>query len=1187
METRQRLVSSFRTKLILVLAAWVTIAGALAEARSEEPPRIVRQTGHSAAVQVLTASADGAFVLSGDAAGTMKVWDVATDTAVAEYNFGGEVKIRAAAFHPLRSELVALSISDIRYELQKVMLFDLRKGHEIVAWPGSSADLAFSPDGRYLAGKNFSAVSLWDVDAYKFVVGLRGADGRGIGFRDNTTLVYRDEPGIRLMSVSDGSTKAVLPSKDGKDFVILADGRRLLDLRRDTVVLWDLDRGLPIAEPHALPSNDRVAAAADGAIAFAVRDSAYLRGDTRYLVTMLLGTDLTSVTGISGLTGIADALLYHEGVLYLGQRDGRIRRWRVEANGLLSFSPDLGHWSPFVAALAVSADQRLIALGDSEGVVDVFDAVSGIRRYYDPHRARPIAPDPNFGSTGTKGISQQFIVGGRKPGPPVVGLRFERNGYTLWVAYRDGTVRIIEPISMTPIVENGSEETVQGRLVLDAGGQITATAGNSLIRWLGASAGEKAFSLGDAKATYNDTAIDPKSGTVVVLGGNDMQAFAADGTPLSRIGSAAAYCVLPIGGNIFLAPTGKNAFSRFNARSGEVIEDREIPLGFVRQQACATNGRRAAFGDSNGRLVLFDLNGNGSIVRSQIHETNRGVTSLAWVDGVDLLAVGGANGAVEFLDPETGGLQWRLTNLGRAGWIFDGPSGIFDAPHENWSDIVFTQRDDRLKSVSNGQMLFAALTPGLLELALKSPKEIGDTAVVMEKTPSRAPGVIFLAPAPTIEISGGTSGGGTMTLTGGGRSFEIPSISIGEAEGVVVANKKLPSEAPVLVRIHVTDSGSGIGACRLLRNRQVVRFFPPPQGSPAEIMHEARIHLRPGQSELSAFCFTTDNVPGVAKRMTVATENAESPVGTAYIIAIGIDTYRNPALKLKYAGADADLFGGVVHGALNDNGRYASVVPLILKDSHATRNMLSGIFDKLAGEMTPNAAATSASSIANIDRLQSATADDAVLVFFAGHGEMRDHTYRILMHEYDSGTGNSAVLTDSDFRTYFGRLDATELVLVLDTCHSGGALTSDGTGRVGPFNSKTFAQMAYDKGVFFLAAALEGHLAREETQFGHGLLTHALVTEGLLRGKADRVPADGIITVREFLEYPLTGLPALHAELERLKSTGGKPAVSGDGVSPFRNVEVVNEASGIVQTPKVHLPAFGFNDSFVIGSVKQ
>ncbi|MEH6472102.1 MAG: hypothetical protein V7752_12710 [Halopseudomonas sp.] len=1186
MVTRQRSASSFRTKLILVLAAWVSLAGGLAVARPEEPSRIVRQTGHSAAVQVLTASTDGAFILSGDAAGTMKIWDTETDTAVAEYNFGGKVKIRAAAFHPLRPEIVALSISDIRNELPKVMLFDLTKGREIVAWQGSVADLAFSPDGRYLAAKNFAEVSLWDVNAGKLVVGLKGADGRGIGFRDKTTLVYRDEPGIRIMNVSDGSTQAVLPSKGGKDFAILADGHRLLDLRRDTVVLWDLDRGLPIAEPHAFPSNDLLAAAGDGSAAFAVRNAAYL-GDTPHPVMMLSGANLTSVTGVSGLTSNAGALLYHDDVLYLGQGDGRIRRWRLEDNGNLSFSPDLGHWSPLVTALAISTDQRLIALGNGYGVVDVFDTISGIKRDYDPHGARPVAPDPNFGTTGTKGISQHFIVGGRKPGPPVVGLRFERNGYALWVTYRDGTVRIIEPISMTPIVENGPDERVRGRLALDAGGRIVAATEKSLLRWSSAGAAEKAFSLDGGNATYIDTAIDPISGIIVILYGHDLRAFAANGTPLPHSGGPAAYCVLPIGGNTFLAPTRKNALSRFNALSGEVVEEREISLGYVRQQACVTNGRHAAFGDSNGRIVLLELNGNGSITRTRIHDTNRGVMSLAWVDGVDLLAVGGANGTVDFIDPETGALRWRLTNLGRAGWIFDGPSGLFDAPHENWSDIVFTQRDDRLKPVSNGQTLLAALTPGLLELALKRPKEIGDTAVVMETPPSRAPGITFLEPAPTIEISGGTSGGGTMTFTDGGRSFEIPSIGIGEPEEAVTAYKKLPKEAPVLVRFRVTDSGSGIGACRLLRNRQVVQFFTPPQGSPAEIVLEARVHLRPGQSELSAFCFTLDSVPGVAKRMTVVTENAESPVGTAYIIAIGIDVYRNPDLKLTYAGADADLFGGAVHGALNNNGRYAAVVPLILKDGHATRTILSGVFDKLAGEMTPNAAAASASGIANIDRLQPATADDAVLVFFAGHGEMRDHSYRVLMHDYDSGTGNAAVLTDSDFRAYFGRLDATELVLVLDACHAGGALTSDGTGRVGPFNSKTFAQMAYDKGVFFLAAALKSQLAREETQFGHGLLTHALVTEGLHHGKADRAPADGTITVREFLEYPLTGLPALHAKLERLKSTGGEAADSGNGVSPFRNVAVLNEASGIVQTPKAYLPAFGFNDSFIIGRVKR
>jgi len=42
--------------------------------------------------------------------------------------------------------------------------------------------------------------------------------------------------------------------------------------------------------------------------------------------------------------------------------------------------------------------------------------------------------------------------------------------------------------------------------------------------------------------------------------------------------------------------------------------------------------------------------------------------------------------------------------------------------------------------------------------------------------------------------------------------------------------------------------------------------------------------------------------------------------------------------------------------------------------------------------------------------------------------------------------------------------------------------------------------------------------ALELSQYGHGLLTYALVDEGLKQGKADDAPKDGQILLREWLD---------------------------------------------------------------------
>lgn len=79
-------------------------------------------------------------------------------------------------------------------------------------------------------------------------------------------------------------------------------------------------------------------------------------------------------------------------------------------------------------------------------------------------------------------------------------------------------------------------------------------------------------------------------------------------------------------------------------------------------------------------------------------------------------------------------------------------------------------------------------------------------------------------------------------------------------------------------------------------------------------------------------------------------------------------------------------------------------------------------------------------------------------------------------------------------------------------------------------NSKGLAQRAYDKGMYILAASQSDQAAAELGKLGHGLLTYALVEEGLKQGKADFSPKDGRILLREWLDFPDQILPSFQEE---------------------------------------------------------
>jgi len=115
-------------------------------------------------------------------------------------------------------------------------------------------------------------------------------------------------------------------------------------------------------------------------------------------------------------------------------------------------------------------------------------------------------------------------------------------------------------------------------------------------------------------------------------------------------------------------------------------------------------------------------------------------------------------------------------------------------------------------------------------------------------------------------------------------------------------------------------------------------------------------------------------------------------------------------------------------------------------------------------------------------------------------------------------------------------LAAGSLLMVIDACNSRQALEAEEKRR-GPMNSKGLAQLAYEKGMYILTAAQSYQAALEAAQFGHGLLTYALVEEGLKSGGADFEPKDGVVNAREWLDFATERVPQMQEQ--KMKETRG------------------------------------------------
>jgi hypothetical protein len=108
-------------------------------------------------------------------------------------------------------------------------------------------------------------------------------------------------------------------------------------------------------------------------------------------------------------------------------------------------------------------------------------------------------------------------------------------------------------------------------------------------------------------------------------------------------------------------------------------------------------------------------------------------------------------------------------------------------------------------------------------------------------------------------------------------------------------------------------------------------------------------------------------------------------------------------------------------------------------------------------------------------------------------------------------------------------VDAGDMVMIVDTCHSASTVEEPGF-KPGPMGSRGLGQLAYDKGMRILAASQANDVALESEKLKQGLLTYALVHDGLLAKQAVKAGTKEI-TLNSWLQYGSDRVPTLYQEV--------------------------------------------------------
>jgi len=1100
---------------------------------------IRRLRGHTERVSSVVFSPDGTRALTVGYDGFAILWDVATGQEIRRLRGAVEGRFPSVAVSPDGTKaLINGKKGAVFWDIatgQKILQLQgdyveaglgvpLDQGHAESRRPGQGdvcLCVALSPDGtKALTGGSQGAI-LWDVATRREIRRLMKSGS------------------VLSVAFSPDGTKALMGCLEYAFICDLATGRAVQRLRQDhfvesvafspdgtkvltgdgngVAILWDSKTGQIIRRLKEQRSIKSVAFSPDGT-------KALTAGSGKYAILWDVSTG----------------------------REIRRLRGRVDLINSLCFSPDgtqvlTGSWDNTASVWDLRTGRVSHRL---EGHIDNIIAVA-----FSPDGARAL----------TAGADKLAILWDVSTGREIRRLKGEGLGYLESVAFSPsgnealtgGSDKLVIHWDLTTGQEirrlQGHTSSVTS-VAFSPDGTRALSASNEVILWdLKASREIRRLREPTFELLLGSTAVGPAAfshcGTKVLTGGK-RSAFLWE--------AATGRGVRPIGLPLSLA------------RSKEELGHEDV----ISSVAFSRDDTRALTGSFDGTAIVWDL-ATGKRVLRLVHGKQE-VLSVAYSpdpDGRHALT-GGFDGVINLWDLTSGVRLCSLIGFIDGSWAIVDPNGRFDTNNlESILGLEWVFPDDPLRPLPPEIFMRDYYEPRLLPRVLAEEEfravrplaelnRVQPRVETREVKPAGAPDQLSVV----VEVSAAEGkflrGGHEIPMRTG--TYDLRLFRNGQLVGRWPESADEPAADPEPTSKPQMDEWRSVNRVVLdTKTGRATRTFT------VRLPHREKA----GPVEFTAYAFNEDRVKSPTATLRYdAPANPLSGKPRAYLIAMGVSATKSPTWDLAFAAADARLMAGALGEALTKAGRY-EVVPVLLTSERAddgtvatataTKANLHAVLDLLAGRPVDDRVR---GLLPGGDQLRAATPDDLVLLTFSGHGYTARGALYLL--PYDVGERRERVedildkcISTSELSAWLRHVDAGELALVVDACHSAAAVRQPGF-KWGPLGSPGLGQLAYDKGMRVLAGSQADDVAVESARIRQGLLTYALASDGLEQRRAAR---DGIVTLKGLLTYAASRVPELYREV----MTGEVREASG---AAARNVGAVRPRAGqaaAVQQPEL------------------